>query len=92
MLLKERAVTGRIFQAMPNFCPHRQTGTLNMKTTSCSHGFKIFRPGQTDRLTELIYKIGKIRFNSLNLTKKLLIKWKKSTEFTTHKIEKRRKG
>jgi hypothetical protein len=37
-------------------------------------------------------EIGKIRFNSLNLTKILLIKWKKSTKFTTHKIEKRRKG
>jgi hypothetical protein len=24
-LHRERAVTGRIFQALPNFCPHRQT-------------------------------------------------------------------
>jgi hypothetical protein len=28
-----------------------------MKTTPCSHGFEIYRPGQTDRLIELIYKI-----------------------------------
>jgi hypothetical protein len=34
-----------------------QEGTLNTKTTPCSHGFKIYRPGQTDRLTELIYRI-----------------------------------
>jgi hypothetical protein len=65
MLHKERAVIGKIFQALPNFCPHRQTdrhvqeGTLNTKTTPYSHGFKIYRPGQTDRLTELIYKIYK---------------------------------
>ncbi len=38
-----------------------QEGTLNTKTTPCSHGFKIYRPGQTDRLTELIYKIGSKR-------------------------------
>jgi hypothetical protein len=35
-------------------CP----GRLNTKTTPCSHGFKIYRLGQIDRLTELIYKIG----------------------------------
>jgi len=63
MLHRERAVTERIFQALPNFCPHRQTdrhvqeGTLNTKTTPCSHGFKIYRPRQTDRLTKLIYKM-----------------------------------
>jgi len=34
-----------------------EKGTLNTKTTPCSHGFKIYCPGQTDRLTELIYKI-----------------------------------
>jgi len=51
MLHREQAVTRRIFQALPNFCPHRQTnrhvqeGTLNMKTTPCSHGFKIYCPG-----------------------------------------------
>jgi hypothetical protein len=27
-LHRERAVTGRIFQALPNFCPHRQTPCL----------------------------------------------------------------
>jgi len=27
MLHRERAVTGRIFQALPNFCPHIQTNT-----------------------------------------------------------------
>jgi hypothetical protein len=27
-LHRERAVTGRIFQALPNFCPHRQTDTM----------------------------------------------------------------
>jgi hypothetical protein len=27
-LHKERAVTWRIFQALPNFCPHRQTDTM----------------------------------------------------------------
>jgi hypothetical protein len=27
-LHRERAVTGRIFQALPNFCPHRQTTCL----------------------------------------------------------------
>jgi hypothetical protein len=60
MLHRVQALTGRIFQALPNFCPHRQEGTLNTKTTPCSHGFKIYRPGQTDRLTELIYKICKL--------------------------------
>ncbi len=35
-----------------------QEGTLNTKTTPCSHGFKIYCPGQTDKLTKLIYKIG----------------------------------
>ncbi len=63
MFHRERAVTGRIFQALPNFCPHKQIdrhvqeGTLNPKTTPYSHRFKIYRPGHTDRLTELIYKI-----------------------------------
>jgi hypothetical protein len=63
MLHRERAVIGRIFQALPNFCPHRQTdrhvqeGTLNTKTTPCSHRFKIYHPGQIDKLTGLIYKI-----------------------------------
>jgi hypothetical protein len=27
-LHRERAVTGKIFQALPNFCPHRQTPLL----------------------------------------------------------------
>jgi hypothetical protein len=27
-LHRERAMTGRIFQALPNFCPHRQTPCL----------------------------------------------------------------
>ncbi len=27
-LHREGAVTGRIFQALPNFCPHRQTDTM----------------------------------------------------------------
>ncbi len=34
---------------------HVQESTLNTKTTPYSHGFKIYRPGQIDRLTELIY-------------------------------------
>jgi hypothetical protein len=38
-------------------------GRLNTKTTPCSHGFKIYRPGQTDRLTELIYKIINMSLN-----------------------------
>jgi hypothetical protein len=37
---------------------HVQEGILNMKITPYSHEFKIYRPGQTDKLTELIYKIG----------------------------------
>jgi len=36
---------------------HVQEGMLNTKTTPCSHGFKIYRPEQTDRLIELIYMI-----------------------------------
>jgi hypothetical protein len=34
-----------------------QEGTLNTKTTPCSQGFKIYRPGQIDRLIELIVYI-----------------------------------
>jgi hypothetical protein len=67
MLHREWAVIGKIFQALPNFCPHRQIdrhvqeGTLNTKTTPYSHEFKIYYPGQIDRLTELIYMIVNIR-------------------------------
>jgi hypothetical protein len=36
-------------------------------------------------------EIGKIRFNSVNLRKKMLNKWKKLTKFTNHKIEKKKR-
>jgi hypothetical protein len=36
-------------------------------------------------------EIGKIRFNSVDLRKKMLKKWKNLTKFTNQKIEKRKK-
>jgi hypothetical protein len=36
-LHKERAVTRRIFQALPNFCPHRQTPCLTFQTLNLAY-------------------------------------------------------
>jgi hypothetical protein len=41
---------------------------------------------------ENLKKLGKIGVIVVNSRKKMLIKWKILTKFTTHKIEKRRKG
>jgi hypothetical protein len=46
-LHKERAVIGRIFQALPNFCPHRQTPCLLLYiilNNSCTVSLNISKP------------------------------------------------
>ncbi len=45
-----------------------------MKTTPCSHGFKIYRPGQTDKLIELIYRISESKNHGFVFEKQIKIR------------------
>jgi hypothetical protein len=69
MLHKEQAVTGRIFQTLPNFCPHRwidmskkarwiKKPRWTQKPHPIHTDSKYTIPDRLTRLTELIYKIG----------------------------------